>query len=172
MMESEGAHKMVNRIIKAIHCITAFLSKVGMYLLLVIMFLTVTDIITRALFSKPILGSYEMTEISLAVFILLGIAYTQQVDGNVNVDILPDGLPVRLKLGLDILVALLSLILFVVIVWKGGVHAANAFHKGLTTDTLRLPAYPFLFFVPLGAGFVCLELLIRVVTLVHDLRRR
>lgn len=141
-------------------------------MLLGIMFLTVFDIVARSLFRMPILGSYEITQFLLAIFVLLGIGYTEQVDGHVKVTLFSERMPRRLRIGFDIFVSFLSSILFAVVVWKGWIHAVNAFHSGLSSDILRIPAYPFLFILPLGAGFLCLEIIIKLFTLIVDIKRR
>lgn len=162
---------MTEYVKKVIQRLSVLLNEVGMFMLLTIMFLTVSDIVGRAFFNAPILGTFEITQFLLAMFVLLGIAYTQQVDGHVKVTLFVSRLSVRFQLGLDVFVGLLGLFLFAVIAWQGWDYALNSFHSKLASDTLRIPVYPFLFFIPLGAGFLCLELLIRLITSISELAR-
>lgn len=162
---------MAEYVKKIIQRLSVLLNEVGMFILLAIMFLTVSDITGRVLFRAPILGTFEMTQFLLAMYILLGIAYTQQVGGHVKATLFVSRLPVRFQLWLDVFVGLLGLFLFATIAWKGWGYALNSFHFKLASDTLRIPVYPFLFFIPLGAGFLCLELLIRLITSMRELAR-
>ena len=53
-----------------------------------LMLITTGDVIGRGFFNKPIAGTFELSEYMLAIIILLGAAYTQQVKGHVAVDFL------------------------------------------------------------------------------------
>lgn len=169
--EGQGVFQMFNSLAKVIQRFIVYLSEAGMFVLLAIMLITVADIIGRAAFRAPILGSYEMTQFLLAIFTLLGLGYTQQLDGNVKVTLFTDKLPARLRCSLDVLVTALSLVLCIITVVYGWQLAAEAFQSGLVTDTLRIPAYPVLFLVPIGVGFLCFELVVRIVNLTKVLIR-
>ena len=59
-----------------------------MVFVLPLMLITTADVVGRGFFNKPIAGTFELSEYMLAVIILLGAAYTQQVKGHVAVDFL------------------------------------------------------------------------------------
>ena len=61
---------------------------VGMFLILPLMLFTTADVIGRAVWARPIPGIVELSSYVLDVFILLGLAYTQQVKGHVRVSML------------------------------------------------------------------------------------
>ena len=61
---------------------------VGMILAIPLMLITTFDVLGRGFFNKPIPGTLELSEYMLAIIILLGAAYTQQVQGHVGVDFL------------------------------------------------------------------------------------
>jgi TRAP-type C4-dicarboxylate transport system permease small subunit len=67
----------------------------GMFLLIPMMLLTTADVMGRSFFRRPITGTYELSSYLLAVFILLGIAYTYQVGGHVRVTMFVSKLPDR-----------------------------------------------------------------------------
>ena len=65
-----------------------FVATIGMVFVLPLMLITTADVVGRGFFNKPIAGTFELSEYMLAVIILLGAAYTQQVKGHVAVDFL------------------------------------------------------------------------------------
>ncbi|MDH5696333.1 MAG: TRAP transporter small permease subunit, partial [Dehalococcoidia bacterium] len=72
---------------------TFYVCVVGMCLLIPMMLLTTGDAIVRATLARTIAGAVEISEYMLAVFILLGLAYTQQVKGHVRVSFFISRLP-------------------------------------------------------------------------------
>ncbi len=111
-----------------------------MTLLIPLMLLTTGDIIGRKFFSKTIPGTFELSEYILAVFILLGAAYTQQVKGHVGVDFVTSKLSPRARTFCEIITTLLSLFIIGIVIWMG-------FFEGIrektVSDMLRIPQYPF-----------------------------
>ncbi|NTV32315.1 MAG: TRAP transporter small permease, partial [Deltaproteobacteria bacterium] len=71
---------------KGIRRINYIVCAIGMAMILPLMLLTFADVMLRGFFNKPIPGSFEISQYILAIFILLGAAYTQQVKGHVGVD--------------------------------------------------------------------------------------
>jgi TRAP-type C4-dicarboxylate transport system permease small subunit len=121
------------------------------------MLLTSADVFSRDLFNTPIPGTIELSQYLLAVFILLGIAYTQQVKGYVEVTLLTSRLPPRARSILSIIATLLSLFIILVLVWQGWVVGIE---EQTVSDMLRIPQYPFRILVAVAAFLTCLELLI------------
>jgi TRAP-type C4-dicarboxylate transport system permease small subunit len=136
---------------------TLWLSNLGMVLLIPMMLLTTGEVIGRAVWSKPIPGSMELSSYMLAVFVLLGIAYTHQVKGHVRVSMLLSRLPGRVQAALEILTTLLSLCIIGIVAWQGWVLALE---EKTVSDMLRIPQAPFRFLVFVAGLSLCLELLL------------
>ena len=62
-----------------------------------LMLLTTADVISRLSGASPYAGTFELSEYLLAIVILLGAAYTQQVKGHVGVDFLTKRFGPRLR---------------------------------------------------------------------------
>jgi len=105
----------------------------------------------------------------LAVFILLGLAYTQQVKGHVRVTFLISRLPPRAQPVVEIVTILLSLFIIAVLAWQGWEVGIK---ERTVSDMLRIPQLPFRLLVPLAALLLCLELLIDLSDSVKKLMRR
>ena len=98
-----------------------------------------------------------MTQYMLAVFILLGLAYTQQVKAHVGVSIVISRLPHPAPFIINIITTLISLFIFSILAWQGLVVGIE---ERTVSDMLRIPQYPFRLLVAVAAFLLGLELLI------------
>lgn len=146
-----------------------YICSVGMVLLIPMMLLTAGDIIGRAVWARPIPGAVELSSYMLAVFILLGVAYTHQVKGHVRVSMLVSRLPERAGLLLDVVTTLLSLFIISILAWQGWVVGIE---ERTVSDMLRVPQLPFRLLVSVAGALLCLELLIDLADSLRKLVRR
>jgi len=137
--------------------INRWICYLGMLLILPLMLLTTADVIGRAAWARPIPGIVELSSYMLDVFILLGLAYTQQVKGHVRVSMLTSRLPQRAQQSLEIVVTLLSLFIMVLLAWQGWVVGME---ETAVSDMLRIPQRPFKLLVGVAAILLCLELVV------------
>jgi TRAP-type C4-dicarboxylate transport system permease small subunit len=128
-----------------------------MILLIPMMLLTSAEVVGRAVWSRPIPGTMELSSYMLAIFILLGIAYTHQVRGHVRVTMLVSRLPRKWGIALDVITTLLSLFIIAVMTWQGWVVGME---QRTVSDMLRVPQLPFRLLVCLGGLLLFLELLL------------
>ncbi len=142
---------------KGIHQVNRFIAGVGACLLIPLMVITAGDVVGRDVFNHPIPGTVELSQYMLAVFILLGLAYTQQVKAHVGVSIITSRLPHYAQLILSIIATLLCLFISGILVWQGWVIGIE---EKTVSDMLRVPQYPFRLIVAVAAFLMCLELVI------------
>lgn len=152
-----------------IHKLSYYVCAVGMFMAIPLMLLTTADVISRGFFNKPIPGVMETSEYMLAVIILLGAAYTQQVKGHVWVDFLTARLSQRVQNVLRIITDLASLFIISLVVYMGYFEAME---ERAVSDMLRIPQWPFKMLVAVGCFLLWLELLIDLVDSVTRLARR
>lgn len=139
-----------------------------MFFLIPMMLLTTGEVVGRAVWSRPIPGSMELSSYMLAIFVLLGIAYTHQVGGHVRVTMLVSRIPEKAALVLQILTTLLSLFIIGVMAWQGWVVGME---ERTVSDMLRVPQFPFRMLVSAAGFFLCLELLLDLVGSIQKLIR-
>ena len=154
---------------KVIQRLTLSLCYLGMFLLIPMMLLTAGDVIGRVIWARPIPGAVELSSYMLAVFILMGVAYTHQVKGHVRVTMLVSRLPEQTQSILDIIIILLSLFIISILAWQGWMVGIE---ERTVSDMLRIPQLPFRLLVSIAALFLCLELLIDLTVSVGKLMRR
>ena len=144
---------------KAIQRLTFYICAVSMFMLIPMMFLTTTDVIGRALFARPVSGAVELSEYMLAVVILLGLAYTQQVKGHPRVTLVVSRFPLWLQAVLEIMIYILGMFIISIVIWQGWVLATGRMST-IVSDVLRIPQLPFRLLVSVGGGLLFLELLV------------
>lgn len=153
---------------KNIQRLTFYVCTISMFMLIPMMFLTTIDVIGRAIFARPVPGAVELSEYMLAVVILLGLAYTQQVKGHPRVTLVISRFPVLLQQILEILMALLGMFIIYILVWQGWVLATGRMST-IVSDVLRIPQLPFRVLVSVGGALLFLELLVDLATAVGKL---
>jgi TRAP-type mannitol/chloroaromatic compound transport system permease small subunit len=140
----------------------------GMFLILPLMLFTTADVIGRAAWARPIPGIVELSSYVLDVFILLGLAYTQQVKGHVRVSMLTSRMPPRAQAFIEIIVTCLSLFIIALLAWQGLVVGLE---ETAVSDMLRIAQRPFKLLVGVAAFLLCLELAVDLVAAVRAMKR-
>jgi TRAP-type C4-dicarboxylate transport system permease small subunit len=146
-----------------------FVATIGMVFVLPLMLITTADVVGRGFFNKPIAGTFELSEYMLAVIILLGAAYTQQVKGHVAVDFLTSKFSKKTQALCQTLVLFLSLFIVTILVWQGFMLGIE--EKGVT-DQLRVPRAPFKMLVGIGGCLLWLQLLFDFIDAIAKVVRR
>jgi TRAP-type C4-dicarboxylate transport system permease small subunit len=141
----------------------------GMFLAIPLMLLTVGDVVSRSFFNKPIPGTFELSEYMLAVVVLLGAAYTQQVQGHVGVDFLTSRFSPKAQAALRAVTTLAGLLIIAILVWQGYLEGI---HEKAVSDQLRVPQWPFKLLVAVGGLLLWLELLLDLISSVQKIAGR
>jgi len=142
---------------KGIQTVNRFIAGVSGFFLIPLMIITAIDVVGRDIFNHPIPGTVELSQYMLAIFILLGLAYAQQMKAHVAVSIFTSRLPHRAHLILNIITTLLCVFISCVLIWQGWVVGIE---ERTVSDMLRVPQYPFRVLVAVAAFLMCVELLI------------
>lgn len=129
--------------------------------------LTAADVILRYLFNSPIVGAYELTGYLLLVTICLSFAYLQGKRGHIALEFIVSRLPLKSRLVIDIFALHIGLVLFATLTYRSWLAACTSWMmKEFSPGIAAFPMYPFRLVVPLGAGLICLRL---VMDIVHQL---
>jgi TRAP-type C4-dicarboxylate transport system permease small subunit len=150
---------------KFVRMASKILMAISQGLLAILMFLSITDVIGRYLFNRPIFGTLEMSEILLVSIVFFGSAYTLYLDKQITMELLYTRLSPSAKKIVNVITRLMAFIIFGLMVWK--VTEKALYFKGVNRliPSLLWPIYPFMLFVSLGAILISLELLIQIVYL-------
>ena len=128
-------------------------------LLLCLMLLTFFDVVARYLFSRPIRGAFEGTELLLLVLIFAGLPLVSHADEHVTMDFIDRMLPPRAVALLIRVVHALVAAMFFFLTWQMLIKASRISAYGDTTDVLRIAVGPFVYFM---AAMIALTALVHV----------
>jgi len=128
-------------------------------LLLCLMCVTFVDVVARYLFNRPIRGAFELTELLLLVLIFAGLPLVSHADEHVTMDFIDRILPGRMRdAWVRLMHAACAAIMFF-LTWQIWIKAGRISGYGDTTDVLRIPVGPFVYFM---AGMIFLTALVHV----------
>jgi TRAP-type C4-dicarboxylate transport system permease small subunit len=144
----------------------------GSGLLLIIMFMVTIDVVSRTLLNKPVWGVLEISEFLLAGAVLLGLGYTEFLDGHVKVELIYDRLSPKRQNIMRIFYSLIGIGLYGVITWQSSLLTIDQMRTNLTSDVLKIPAWPFRAFVPVGAFLMLLVLFLKLFKDIQGLRTK
>ena len=112
-----------------------------------LMMLTTADVIGRYVFNWPLRGAFEVTELLLLTLIFAGLPLASRADEHVTLDFVDRALGAGGRLRLRRLIDLVCGILILALAWRVWVKAGKIAGYGDTTEVLRLPVGPFVYFM-------------------------
>ncbi|MFH1488376.1 MAG: TRAP transporter small permease [Pseudomonadota bacterium] len=157
---------------KIVHQISTVFNSVGAGILFLLMAAGAADVIGRYLFNAPINGTMERGELMLALMVFLSWGLTQIKKGHVGVELFISHFPPRLRNITELSTSLITLILFIAIVWRSALMAIETHRSGEVVYVIHWPLTPFQLFVPLGGIIMCLVLIVEIVQSIQRLKRR
>jgi len=136
------------------------------------MALTSADVFLRYFFRKPIPGTYEIVALLGAVAVSFAMAHTLAEKGHVAVSLIVQMFPKRLQGIVESFISIFGIILFGLITWQSVLYGIDCQRAGEVSMTLQLPFYPIIYGVALGAGVVCLVLLVDLANAIVKVKDR
>ena len=151
--------------------VMVYVAAIGLFIMMMV---TVVDVIGRYVFSRPILGAYELVGFLLAVAGPLAMGYSQIKKGHIRVDFLYQRFSKRGQAILTSLAYLIGLVVFSVITWRliDLVQYYLSLKKGSATDTLGIPIFPFVIVVAIGCAMLAIVLIYDLVHALIEVKRR
>jgi len=128
-----------------------FVSKVGYFNLLVgsvalvfLMLLVVTSSGLRLFFNMPIMGDLELAEISLILALFGGIAYVENLNRHIKVEILTEHFSPKVKEITSICARFFTLVSLCFLTYEIFAESVFLKHSNFTTGLFKIPLWPFL----------------------------
>jgi TRAP-type transport system small permease protein len=116
-------------------------------ILLGLMLLTVVDVVSRYIFNWPLRGAFEITELSLLVLIFAGLPLASRTGEHATMDFIDAVLGERGQRAIVRLVDLFCGFVILGLAWQVWLKAGKIAGYGDTTDALKLPVGPFVYFM-------------------------
>ncbi|MBR9884275.1 MAG: TRAP transporter small permease [Oceanospirillales bacterium] len=115
------------------------LDSVAVIMMFLLMAVTLVDVLGRYLFSAPLVGAFELTELMLAAVIFLGLPLVTADQGHIEVDLIDSAVRGWLRPVQRVLIDLVSLLAFGVFAWMLWRHAMKVQAYEDTTAVLEIP---------------------------------
>jgi TRAP-type C4-dicarboxylate transport system permease small subunit len=116
-------------------------------ILFCMMTLTFVDVILRYIFSRPLRGGFEVTELLLLVLIFAGLPLVTHANEHVTMDLIDRWLSPRLRALWCRVMEVVSALLMFGLTWFMWIKAQRIAGYGDTTDVLRIAVGPFVYFM-------------------------
>lgn len=129
---------------------------IGLFGLLVVMFITCIDVIGAKVFLRPIFGALDIVMLSQLVAISFACAFALILGRHVRVEFFIARLPRRAQAVINSIISLLGLCLFILIIWRLCVYGYSLQTGGEVSATALIPLYPFAYGIALASIPVCL----------------
>lgn len=129
-------------------------------LLFAMMLLTAADVVSRYVFNWPLRGAFEITELGLLTLIFAGLPLVSRADQHVTMDFVDRLLGETGRRALRRLVDMICGAVILALAWQVWIKAGKIAGYGDTTDVLKVPVAPFVYFM---AGMVAVTGLVHVV---------
>ncbi len=131
-------------------------------LLILITLTTITEIIMRTFWGRPIMGTVELTGYTLLFITFLGTAWLLREDGHVKMDVVLSRLRPRIQSTLNIITSILGAIICLVIAWYGVKVSWYSFQTNYRAiSELEIPLFPILIVIPVGTFLLFIQFLRR-----------
>jgi TRAP-type C4-dicarboxylate transport system permease small subunit len=124
--------------------------------LLGMMLLTVVDVVARYLFSRPLRGAFEMTELLLLTLIFAGLPLVSLADEHAVMDFVDRVLRGRSRQTLVRAVEAVNAAFMALLAWLTWLKADRIRAYGDATDVLRIVYGPFVYFMALTLALAAL----------------
>ena len=132
-------------------------------ILLAMMALTVVDVVARYVFSRPVRGAFEVTELMLLVLIFAGLPLVSFSDEHAVMDFIDRMLGPRAQVWLERLVQAACAAFMFLLAWLVWRKADRIWAYRDATDVLRIVYGPFVYFMAITLGLAGLIHLHKVI---------
>lgn len=144
-----------------IYPISKILSRAASVILFLMMLLTIADVFLRKVFSRPIMGTVEVTEFMMVILVFFSLSQTEVLNRHVKVDLVMSRFGERTQGLIDMITQFVCFVLFVGITWSTLIYSATMRASGEVSQDLWIPIYPFVYIVAVGCALLSLILLVK-----------
>jgi len=128
------------------------------------------DVIGLKFFGEPIHGSVDIIVVAQIIAISFAASLSLILNRHLAVEMVFEKLHGRTRTVIEAVVTFLTLVLFIVLVWRMWGYADNLRMRGTSSYVLYLPLYPYAYAMAVAFIPVCLTLLQKFLTLVTTMR--
>lgn len=153
---------LANTSCRIIEKINGVFFKIGSYVLPLMVFLTVADVLMRYFFNSPITGAFDITESMMIILVAFTLGNCALKKKLVKVDLLYQHFSDRTKAIFDSFTSILSLGLYILITWQTFIYIKLQYETNISSLVLQIPRYPLVAILALGFTVFTVALLANV----------
>ncbi len=159
---------MVKRSLHIIDGVSKWSGQVIAPLALIYLLILVYEMVARYLFNSPTNWAHETSTFIFGAQFMLGGAYCFWRGSMVNVEILHDRLPIRARAVLDLFLFVIPLVVFGIMIWRGGEFFWDSLKIREHTESLfSPPLYPLRGVIPMAAFLLLIQMVAKFVRDLH-----
>ena len=141
-----------------IHLISCKMGDGLSILIIVIMFFTTFEVVSRYVFNYPTIWVWPLSRQIFGVYILFAGIYAMSNNSHIRIEILHNLFSKRVKQFTNIITLISFSIFMVVLIWQGAWMGQNSLASGETAHgAFRIPLYPLKILIPVAAVLFLLE---------------
>jgi len=145
--------------------------KWGASIVAVLMMLVIACAVVARALGTPLPADVEVIQLTMGTLVMLGLAYTEQVQSHVTVGLLVDHMPPRWQAALDLIAVALICAACAVIGWVNLTVAVEYLTvRPRSTDYLSIPLWPFKLIIGFGFWLWALQAVLRVPEILRNAR--
>jgi len=145
-------------LLKTIDAISEWMGRVVCFFIIAIVFILVYETVARYAFNAPTTWAHHISWNFTVPFFLLGGAYALRNKAHVNMDVVYNRFPLRMRAIIDLVTAILFFLFCGVLFWMG---VEWSWDSVIGTETsgppLYYPVYPIKLIVPIAALLLLLQ---------------
>ena len=138
---------MLSKFEEIIHRLSNWFQFIGIAGMLLMMVITCIDVVGAKVFKSPILGALDIVMLAQIIAISFAVSMTLIVGKHIQVEFFFDLLPRPVQTFIKSIVLLLSMGLFILIIWRLGDLGYSFQKTGEYSATAYIPLYPFAYAV-------------------------
>ncbi len=141
---------MLDRIISVLEdrlgAITRTLSEVALFVIVIMILITVSDVFARRVLNATLVGAHEIQQFCYMIAAFLSMGYVTILKRHVTITFVSDLLPKRLMKYVSVVVWFVIVAAYTLLGWRLLAQGVHMMRVGVATPELYLPEWPFLFF--------------------------
>ena len=147
---------------RSIQTAAGVLNIVSCFALTGLMILVTVNVILRAVFNSPILGTYDLTGFLTVLAIGCGLAFCSIDNGHIEISLFVDKAGLRTRMWITKAGQVISFLILSVYTYALFVLAVRLMKANEVSVTARIPVYPFVYFLALCFFVFTLTVLVKI----------
>jgi TRAP-type C4-dicarboxylate transport system permease small subunit len=148
---------------KVIDLLSRYLNYIAGIIITAVMLLTVADVGGRYLFSNPVTGTKELTEVAMVTVTFLAVGLVTLMQEHIKVDLLVGHLSIKGQAIFDSVTHILGIAVCIILIWQNSLQAIEVFQRQLYTALLRIPLYPFYWVIVVGLVLMSIIMIMQLI---------